>query len=279
MRNLAATLVGKYLISGKLNIVKGFYIIVIALVAGCQSNPTATSVGAISKCPDKPVGSLEGKNVKVISLNTQGIKESGIVRVENSVGFSFDAKSGQQFSYRTEDNICVWVYSPDNKLLTNSNIPQSGKYIVQISTLKGQATFNLAMQLSSTEPIQVVQSQEQISVPPKISQSVTSPEQAVRDYYTGINNRDYRVTWALLSQEYRNKKSISYSDYTDWWNSVRIVKINSINLHNRSNERAYVDAELVYAMNNGRVKGHDVRFSLIWKQEINSWFIFDVETI
>ena len=77
-------------------IVSKFYLVIIStLLVGCQQQPNPSIIPSVSKCSEKPVTSLEGKNVKTISLNTQEIKESGTAYLDTSVGFSFDAKSGQ----------------------------------------------------------------------------------------------------------------------------------------------------------------------------------------
>lgn len=259
-------------------IVNKFYLVIIStLLIGCQQQTNPSIVTAISKCSEKPVTSLEAKNVKSISLNTQEIKESGTAYLDTSVGFSFDAKSGQDFTYRTDDNICIWIYTPDNQVLTTSKLPQNGKYIVQVSASRGQTTFNLSMKLTTGEAIQSVQAQKTIAEPsPKSPEkSSVSPEKALINYYASVNNRNYEATWKLLSPQYRNKKSISYSDYTNWWNTVRTVKITRANLNNGNNERAYVDAELQYVMNNGEVTTESVRYLLIWKPDISNWVIED----
>jgi hypothetical protein len=225
---------------------KFFLVVIITLLVGCQQQPNPSIVHAISKCSEKPVTSLEAKNVKTISLNTQEIKESGTAYLDTSVGFSFDAKLGQDFTYRTDDNICIWVYTPDNQVLTTSKLLQNGKYIVQVSAPRGQTTFNLSMKLTTGEVIQSVQAQKTIAEtsPKSPEKSSVSPEKALIDYYASVNNRNYEATWKLLSPQYQNKKSISYSDYTNWWNKVRTVKITRANLNNGNNQRAYVDAEL-----------------------------------
>ena len=259
-------------------IVSKFYLVIIStLLVGCQQQPNPSIIPSVSKCSEKPVTSLEGKNVKTISLNTQEIKESGTAYLDTSVGFSFNAKSGQDFTYRTDDNICIWVYTPDNQILKSSKLPQNGKYIVQVSAPRGQTTFNLTMKLTTGEVIQSVQAQKTIAEPSSktTEKASVSSEKALIDYYASVNNRNYEATWKLLSPQYRNKKSISYSDYTNWWNTVRTVKITRANLSSGNNERTYVDAELQYVMNSGELKTETVRYLMVWKSDISSWVIED----
>jgi hypothetical protein len=67
-------------------------------------------------------------------------------------GFSFDAQAGQTLNYSTADNICVWIFTPDNQILTASTLPQSGKYTIQISAPKGNTTYQLALSLATQSP-------------------------------------------------------------------------------------------------------------------------------
>lgn len=262
---------------GKIAMNKSRLICIVFLLGlvGCQQ-PIPTAITPVSKCSDKPVNSLEAKNVKPISVNTQEVKESGIVRPESSIGFSFDAKSGQQFSYRTDDSICIWVYTPDNQLLTNGKLPLDGKYIVQVSAPKGQAAFNLAMKISNNEIVQSSVAEKTIPEPSlQVTKSSPSPEQALIDYYAGVNNRNYETTWKLLSPQFKSKKSISYSDYQNWWRTVRTVKITKTSLNSRSGDRAYIDGDLQYITNDGVVHNDSNRYFLVWKPDLSHWVIED----
>ncbi|OCR02607.1 hypothetical protein BCD67_17875 [Oscillatoriales cyanobacterium USR001] len=88
--------------------------------------------------------------MKQLSISsTETIQESGQARAGKYIGYAFEAQSGQELSYRTKDNICVWVYAPDTQLLTTKNLTQNGKYIIQISAPQGSTSFSLEMTLGS----------------------------------------------------------------------------------------------------------------------------------
>ena len=113
-----------------------------------QSNPLNTTKGGVpGECPEKPELVLSGKNVQQVALNSQMSKESGIVSQTKSIGYTFDARKGQKLTYKTDENVCVWVYTPENELLNNAVLPKRGKYTIQISAPKGSTTFELAMGL------------------------------------------------------------------------------------------------------------------------------------
>lgn len=132
---------------------KLYLVVIITLLIGCSRQPNSGITSSVSKCSEIPMMSLEAKNVKTLSLNTQELKESGIAYLSDSIGFTFDAQAGQSFEYSTNDKICIWIYTPDNQILTGKNLPRDGKYVVQISAPEGQTTFNLSMKLSASKDI------------------------------------------------------------------------------------------------------------------------------
>ncbi len=146
------------------------------LNSGCKAvSQTAnlTSTG----CPPEPKAKLIKENVKDVSLSDEILKVPSQVSVDKLVGFTFDAKSGQKLSYRTSDDICIWLYSPDNKLLTGRDLPINGKYTLQVSAPKGSTAFNLEMTLGTLQA-----SAPSISPSPHvaISQPSVSPSPSVK---------------------------------------------------------------------------------------------------
>jgi hypothetical protein len=100
-------------------------------------------------CPEKPTAVLNTKNVKDISLNKQIVKESAQASVNKSIGYTFAASAGQEFYYKTAEDICIWLYTPDNQILKGVTIPTTGKYTLQVSAPKGSTSFSLEMSLKS----------------------------------------------------------------------------------------------------------------------------------
>jgi hypothetical protein len=101
----------------------------------------------MKECPQIPNETLIPENVKTISIDGQQVKESGIVQTGRAVGYSFIGKKNQQLRYQTTEGICMWIYSPDNEVITNTTLPQDGKYTVQITTLQGSKTFGIEIGL------------------------------------------------------------------------------------------------------------------------------------
>ena len=101
-----------------------------------------------------------------------------------------------------------------------------------------------------------------------------TPEAFILDYYAQINNRNYSQAWDLLDTRFQSNQSGNYNTYTDWWNSVRRVTVNNINVVASTPFSAIVDTSLTYIMEaDGRVSNETLRMSLIWDEETGTWAI------
>lgn len=125
------------------------------IVCGCNASvQSANTVSSKSnECPEKPEKPLARDKVKFVSLGNQTVKESGMVSYGKYLGYSFSAEAGQKLSYRTTQNICTWIYTPDIQLLNSTDLTQNGNYIMQISALTGSTSFEIEMTLE--EPAQL----------------------------------------------------------------------------------------------------------------------------
>ncbi|MEZ2250022.1 ARC6/PARC6 family protein [Microcoleus sp.] len=129
--------------------------LMLIIIGGCSaasSNPNSNAGFAGSTCPEKPSSTLDSKDVKAISIATSGsTKESGQLNGGKSLGYTFEAQSGQKLSYQTKDDICIWIFTQDLTLLSNTDLPKSGKYTIQVAAPKGSTTFNLEMSLGTLQ--------------------------------------------------------------------------------------------------------------------------------
>ncbi|WP_157087523.1 hypothetical protein [Anabaena sp. CA = ATCC 33047] len=118
---------------------------------GCaaESQVSKTVPQTLTGCPEKPTVVLNANNVKEISLNDQILKESAQASANKSIGYTFKANAGQEFYYKTAEDICTWLYTPDNQILNSVTLPTSGKYTLQVSAPKGSTSFSLEMSLQS----------------------------------------------------------------------------------------------------------------------------------
>lgn len=89
------------------------------IIGGCQALPKnlqqTQTLQASTGCPEKPNNALT--KPEEIQLESQSLVKSGQASADKSVGYTFTAQAGQKLSYRTKDDICVWIYAPDTSTL------------------------------------------------------------------------------------------------------------------------------------------------------------------
>ena len=118
-------------------------------VNGClsQNNADVEKIkqvqAASGVCSTEPTATLGSNNVESISFDRGAIAISGIVSSSRHLGYTFNAQSGQKLQYQTEDDICLWLYSPENKLVTTTELPATGKYTLQVAAPQGSKSFDL----------------------------------------------------------------------------------------------------------------------------------------
>lgn len=138
----------------------GLYLLLF-LITGCATlsehwrqlsttmNIVSRTSNQIEQCSEQPQGNISPQNIKLITLTAVSTKESGQIRQGNYLAYQFPANVGQQLNYRTEDNLCIWVYTPDRQLIKTKDLPQTGQYTLILTALKGATTFDLKMSLNS----------------------------------------------------------------------------------------------------------------------------------
>lgn len=257
---------------------KQLFIFAVCLpLLGCPSQ--STSDARNSTCQDQPSNSLESRNVQSVSLSEQSIKVEGLVSQDKQLGYSFDGRTGQTIKYQTDDEICTWVFSPDNQLLSTSQLPRDGKYVLQVSTPRGSRSFKLNISLESPQNQAQLNSAQNSSNPSSaISSAPTEqadPQKFIQEHYAALNERRYRFTWTNLAPEFKQKAG-GFSGYTEWWDSVDKVQLSATRLVSRNGDRAIVDADLQYRMKDGSVVKDDRgRIYLQWNSEEKHWDIAD----
>lgn len=144
---------------------KKILFLILFLVTGCSNiepvpevnTNISTSINTSNitdvGCPEQPKLELEAQNVREISLNNQTVNQSSQVNRNKTLGYTFQAEAGQKLSYSTDDNICIWVYAPNTELISGTELPETGKYTIQVSALKGATTFDLEMSLNSANDV------------------------------------------------------------------------------------------------------------------------------
>jgi hypothetical protein len=277
--------------------------IVFPLIAsyGCQSQSTAS-------CPEKPALTL--KNVNDIKLSSSKTTHSGRVSGNQSVGYTFFAKKKQKLDHQIDNkNICIWIYTPDSKILTSNILPQTGKYIVQMENSQGAGSFEIAMSLSNPSesnsskpaPSQSESSVTADSKAPVLSPSnieatsrlkpspsptkshisskkvkIGSPESVVHRFYQEINSRNYESAWAILPVNVRENSKFhpkGYQSFTEFYGGLNGVQVDGVVPISLTESRAEVSLRAQCKLKNGTSAPLFLRFALAWNSSSNQWVV------
>ena len=128
---------------------KLYFQILLLIFYGCQAHKQVFQpVNQTSQsCPEKPKSALRTNNVKEVLQDIKIVKESGQVSANKSIAYTFSGKVGQELKRKTTDDICIWLYTPDNQIINTETLPKTGKYILEITATQGTTSFNLEMSL------------------------------------------------------------------------------------------------------------------------------------
>lgn len=118
---------------------KTLFHIVLLSIYGCTVPINARK----DACPRQPIIALEESDIEEITLENGVVERSGQINFGQQKGYVLIGNPGQKLSYRTTDDICVWVYSPDSKLMKSNKIEKKGKYTLQIASLQGATSYAL----------------------------------------------------------------------------------------------------------------------------------------
>ena len=101
------------------------------------------------------------------------------------------------------------------------------------------------------------------------------PENAIVEYYQLISQRQYSSSWAMLSSRFKRlQPDNNYNNYQEWWDKVASIRINSIQLIEKSDSDAVVDVKLEYSLKDGRQLDDSSRFTLVLDSN-GKWLIND----
>lgn len=152
----------------------------------CTSAVSQSSNGSDSNtCPSEPRVALSQNNIEEISLEKSALTKSGNVGVSQAKGYIFEGKSGDKLSYQTDNNVCIWIYTPDNNLLTDNNLELNGKYTLQVEALRGSTSFELEMGLGElSENVALVDNSnkpdDSSNTPPNDSEEISSDDENIQ---------------------------------------------------------------------------------------------------
>lgn len=110
---------------------------------------------------------------------------------------------------------------------------------------------------------------------PTTPYGLIAPEQFIVRYYQLVDQRQYDVTWTLLTPEFQRIGSNgSREDYVRWWDSVAYTDVGEQTLLDVSDDAATVYVNLIYHLKDGRiVPDPKPRIGLLYDSQRGTWLI------
>lgn len=99
------------------------------------------------------------------------------------------------------------------------------------------------------------------STPTSSALSELSPEAFVTNYFETVNSKNYEVSYSMLSDGIH--KSLSFNDYTSFWDTVEKVEILSITIESQSTSEVVVYVEAHYYYKSGAITTGHTKYRLI----------------
>ena len=245
-------------------------------IVGCQGNTQQNQSNI--KCPIESKVALAKNNVENITLNATEIGKSVMAGANKPRAYSFIGKKGQKLNYKTSDNLCIWLYSPELNLLSDTILPQDGKYFIQLSPPEGSGTFELKISLTGNESspdAKASPGNNPSSVASSTNSDRIAPDRAMAIHYQAINNGNLDEAWSDLTTQFKGSNLVQGKrEFDAWWNIVRSINIGSITVVSNSGDRAVVKVNLVYTLKQGRVfRDSKDKLKLVWDESSKKWSI------
>ena len=150
-------------------------------------------------------------------MQEQEITESGQVSVTKNIGYMFEAEKGKKLNYKTDDDICLWVFTPDSNILDNTELPKAGTYIIQVAARRGAKTFDLDLSFDVPKPASLPVSPPKETSPPPISISSITQNQAV-----AIVNNWYKAKPEIFGRSFDRSLVAQYTTGKLYQNTLKI---------------------------------------------------------
>jgi serine/threonine-protein kinase len=143
--------------------------------------------------------------------------------------------------------------------------------------------------INKDDPVQRIAGSDLLPTPsptPKATPSKTptatpsptkpSPEQAIRDYYSLINDRQFQNAWQNLTPKFQRDRAGGYKTFTDWWQTVSQVSVNGVRLVESKENSAIIDIDLTYRKDKA-IFPETLRMSLVWNESSKQWQINETQ--
>jgi len=245
---------------------------IIALIFRAQQQMT----NELISCPNSAQNLLELKALKMINISSHSSLLSDKVNPNKDLGYIFWGKAGQHFNYSKTGDICLWLYSPDNKIVNQKVLPITGKYILQVASAKDTVNFEIHATLEEDPKIaqKIKQNRENLlkmsSIKPKLTDQ-TIFENLLNDHFTQLNDQEYKTAWLDLSPKFQARLK-NYQAYGNIWRKFTSLRLFNMVVVSKTDKEVILAIEVNY-LSFERAIG---TITLVFDSQKSKWLIENV---
>ncbi|BAZ11949.1 serine/threonine kinase [Calothrix sp. NIES-4071] len=160
-----------------------------------------------------------------------------------------------------------------NQTSPNTSLP-SPKTTNETQSYQQSTTTNQTAIAPSPLPTSVQQQTRVDSNQTSPNTSLPSPNTEVVNYYNNINSGRYQSAWDRLPrtlQENTNLHPNGYASFVSWWETVKSIDVQQVDVIQTNSNNAIVNTRLVYNMKAGNTKPVSLSYTLSWDNQTQKW--------
>ena len=264
--------------------------VVIAQNGGIAAFWNKISNKPVAKVPfyflaDSAFEDIDKANLRIERLRSQGYKDAGIFKIADYPNLGNSPFQQVYTSQFNDIDSCIVKLKEHSKYVSDAYCawasPNVKDQVQRISGKELQPDPSPSTTPSPTPTVTLTPTPTKSPTPtPTVTPTPTptkspvrpSPENAIRDYYSLINERQFQSAWRNLTPKFQRDRASGYNTFTDWWSTVDKVSINGARLVESKENSAIVDIDLTYQQGK-KNSSENLRMSLVWNEASGQWQI------
>ena len=232
---------------------------------------------------DSAFEDIDKANLRIERLRSQGYKDAGIFKIADYPNLGNSPFQQVYTSQFNDIDSCIVKLKEHSKYVSDAYCawasPNVKDQVQRISGKELQPDPSPSTTPSPTPTVTLTPTPTKSPTPtvtptptPTKSPVRPSPENAIRDYYSLINERQFQSAWRNLTPKFQRDRASGYNTFTDWWSTVDKVSINGARLVESKENSAIVDIDLTYQQGK-KNSSENLRMSLVWNEASGQWQI------
>ncbi|MCC5896396.1 MAG: ARC6/PARC6 family protein [Phormidium sp. BM_Day4_Bin.17] len=177
-------------------------------------------------------------NPQPLDFSELTVRKQGTITAEEDLVFVFQGEQGDRLSYEyDEEQLCLWVYAPNNDRISEGELTRTGQYMIQVSSRYPQGTYDLEIDLRN--PILLTRQEEE-----RVLQAINNYLEAKPQLFGPSLDRDAAVEVLTGDQYDKAMGSIQWLKRYRGYYDYHISKIDDSKNFQLEGNRAKIDVTI-----------------------------------